>query len=629
MKRRNCFVISALMLSFLVACGKTTTNNPSTYNDISNDIKGSIQEMTGETVDLLECEVKLETKIDGTEEENGYKLEESEDDSGNDASELVSEQLETLLIEEYTELERILEQTEASPNVLEMSDDLYDFTFMLDNVVYKLPFPLVKLKENGWEYDEEDYPDDYEMPPNSNCFIHKVRKDGMAIDITVINMSDNTKKLIDCNVGGIDVRSNEFNTVDAFSIAKDIDLNSSEEEIVSAYGKANTINQDTNFSDFVYSQSPYVFYRFILKESGSDFSVNNWVSTESDKNILDNISDDLYDFTFLLDNVEYRLPFPLTKLQENGWEYDKEDYPDDEKVPANSEYTIYDVSKNGISFNAYVINMSGNTKKLIDCKVGGISVSQNSLKDAGAFSIAKGISVDSTEMEIVSAYGEADDVLRDDNFVELSYKISPYINYYFLLHKNGNNSIRMMNYVVDESDQADVLEEVPEYLETYRAPAELGNDINSFNVKIDGDLYRLPAPVSAFTDNGWIVIERPSYVPSGNSDDITLERNGKKFHTNILNFADYLTIPENCAVYEMRLSIKDAMDLSIELPNGINMMCNKKQLSQLLPDTFSEISGGAFDYRDYKKGTDIQFLFDSETEELDGVILSIEEWPYE
>ena len=37
----------------------------------------------------------------------------------------------------------------------------------------------------------------------------------------------------------------------------------------------------------------------------------------------------------------------------------------------------------------------------------------------------------------------------------------------------------------------------------YNAPDQLGNELGSFNVELDGDLYHLPAPLTAFLDNGW------------------------------------------------------------------------------------------------------------------------------
>lgn len=45
--------------------------------------------------------------------------------------------------------------------------------------------------------------------------------------------------------------------------------------------------------------------------------------------------------------------------------------------------------------------------------------------------------------------------------------------------------------------------EVPEIRTNYQTPAALGSDFMDPEVEFMGNLYRLPAPVSAFLDNGW------------------------------------------------------------------------------------------------------------------------------
>ena len=505
MKKIYYFILSAVMVWAIVACGKEKPHDAPSSRDVKRDIKEYIQEMIDETADILEYEITDEneendnyavtadvlyedstgknrsefslkydwqdddwelTKCSMEEPELVEKSTEYEDVSDDNGDSLAAEQSEGLLDEEEksAEQESSLGQLEAYQSVVEdvseMSDDLYDFTFTLDNVIYKLPFPLTKLKENGWEYDEETYPDDYKMPSNSLCPIYNVSKDGMIISIEIINMSGNTKDLIDCNVGGIEVDLNKLKNADAFSLAKGIGINSSEDEIVSAYGKANTINQ----SGFTYSKSGYVFYRFIFNELGNSITVWNLVSTESDK--------------------------------------------------------------------------------------------------------------------------------------------------------------------------TETSKEVPEYLSTYKEPTELGDDIFSFIVKIEGDLYQLPAPVSAFTDNGWVITYKPDYVVSGISKDIVFERNGKKLRADIMNFADYQTIPENCAVCGIGFypEYKHNDDLDIELPNGISSKCNynKEQMMEILPKTFESREDDISNWLLYSEiGTKILFNFDMETKDIISFNLETKEWQYE
>lgn len=60
----------------------------------------------------------------------------------------------------------------------------------------------------------------------------------------------------------------------------------------------------------------------------------------------------------------------------------------------------------------------------------------------------------------------------------------------------------------------------------------------------------MPAPVSAFTDNGWKIASQEDSVPSGRSlsSAIKLQKDGKEIEASVTNFADYQTKPENCAI---------------------------------------------------------------------------------
>ena len=294
---------------------------------------------------------------------------------------------------------------------------------------------------------------------------------------------DNTAKLLECEVtdetegdksyivtADVFYEDNTGKNRSKFSLTYDwsddawklVKCRMAESELVDGHTE---VESDSDSPDSYEMESGQQEDMQIKEERQSDNQDSN--SEQSDKagvqsvlEDMEEMSDDLYDFTFSLDNVVYKLPFPLTKLKENGWEYDENTYPDDDKIPANSRYTIHNVRKNGMSFTAYVINMSGNTKNLIDCKVGGIDISWSSLKDEDAFFVAKGIKVSSSEEEVISAYGEASDVLRDDITVELTYYVSAYVNYCFRINKNDLNSIRIINYVADESDETDTSEEI-------------------------------------------------------------------------------------------------------------------------------------------------------------------------
>ena len=62
-----------------------------------------------------------------------------------------------------------------------------------------------------------------------------------------------------------------------------------------------------------------------------------------------------------------------------------------------------------------------------------------------------------------------------------------------------------------------------------------------YNIEIENQVYTLPAPVSAFTDNGWKIASQEDSVPSGQSLSyaIKLQKDGKEIEASVTNFADY------------------------------------------------------------------------------------------
>ena len=71
----------------------------------------------------------------------------------------------------------------------------------------------------------------------------------------------------------------------------------------------------------------------------------------------------------------------------------------------------------------------------------------------------------------------------------------------------------LREYIGKGEKNADV--KLPKCLSNYETPAELGNDIFSGNISIDGALYRLPAPLSQLLDNGRVSDKDLSVIRPG------------------------------------------------------------------------------------------------------------------
>lgn len=271
----------------------------------------------------------------------------------------------------------------------------------------------------------------------------------------------------------------------------------------------------------------------------------------SNDNVKVEMSDDLFDFTFELEGVVYKLPCKYEDLTKNGWTISSTGYNSESKISGNS-YDSFSMSKDGRKITVYSYNMSGNVKPIKDCKVGGVKFDAYHEVD---FTIAKGITINSSVDEIKTAFGVPGYSNSGSDYESLTYyaeKDSTYNSVEFYITNDGKYStITLKNFIETEDDKTTTSTERPAYLDEYKAPSAMGKDLKSSVVKIEGDLYQLPCPVSEFIDNGWKVIQQSGDVVAGGKDSIRMEKNGKKIDLSIINYADYQTTVENCAVYKV------------------------------------------------------------------------------
>ena len=135
-----------------------------------------------------------------------------------------------------------------------LKSDLFDYKFELDGVVYQLPMPVKKMLDNGWSIRKEneevigaDYvsTSDQTMLRSGDQYGVNLLKDGKAITVSVINNSNENKKISDSVVVGIFVKkASGFD----FKITKGISLDYTPEEVKAAYGNPHSID-DGEYSE--------------------------------------------------------------------------------------------------------------------------------------------------------------------------------------------------------------------------------------------------------------------------------------------------------------------------------------------------------------------------------------------
>ncbi len=269
------------------------------------------------------------------------------------------------------------------------------------------------------------------------------------------------------------------------------------------------------------------------------------------------LSDDLYDFQVSINGDVYQIPMWYSDFEALGWEYDGDNT---ETLSSNQYTTSQRWKKDGFSIYTRFANLSMNSVTFADSMIGGIALDKYDLKDCDwEILLPGGIEWGvSNADDIRAAYGDPTDDYDGDMYYKMTYKYDSYreISLYVYKETDALEQIDIQNLVELEGADNSVDESVPDVVKDYKAPSELGDDLYSFNVELEGNLYTLPCPVSEFLANGFTIDESNSdmEVAAGSFGWVDLKYNNQTLHAMADNYADYATVMENCFVTDVKSS---------------------------------------------------------------------------
>lgn len=301
------------------------------------------------------------------------------------------------------------------------------------------------------------------------------------------------------------------------------------------------------------------------------------------------LSEDLGDYMFELEGNLYQLPISYADFKEAGWEMDptRSGTEDDEIVAGGYDYYYL---TNGIStINCEIFNASGNTKTAKECNIGALTVYA---KDNLDFCIAKGIEPAASVEEVKAAFGTPSSSNTYDATETLKYETDPnnyqeYVRFSCDSVKAANNYIELKRFVATENDTTEVSSEVPAYLSSYVAPTSLGTDPKAPIFELDGDLYRLPCPLSEFTNNGWEISAKEMDALGGQNREgycITLRKGEMTFSPELGNFEKTAQLLENCAVTGISMddyTLKKVDNSFFVMPGGLTIAATIPEVEAL------------------------------------------------
>lgn len=283
------------------------------------------------------------------------------------------------------------------------------------------------------------------------------------------------------------------------------------------------------------------------------------------------LSDDLYDFQISIDGVVYQFPMWYSDFEALGWEYDG----DATETLSSNQYTTTQVwKKDGVRIYTRFANLSMNTVTFAESMVAGITLDNYYLKDCDWDIVLPGgitWGVSNTD-DIKAAYGDPSSDYDGDNYYKMTYKYDYYqeISLYVYKDTDALQQIELQNVVELEGADNSVSGEVPDVIKNYEAPAKLGDDLYTFNFDLEGNIYKLPCPVSELIANGFKIDEAKTEmeVAAGRSGWVSLKYNNQTLKVLAENYADYATTIENCMITAVKSSDYDPK-FALVLPGNI------------------------------------------------------------
>ena len=335
--------------------------------------------------------------------------------------------------------------------------------------------------------------------------------------------------------------------------------------------------------------SPVSVYAADATETTTEAEVTETAAQEdsADSESTGELGDDIYSFSMEFDGQTMKFPMTYQDFVGMGWELSSREDPD-MKISTNS-YGFVSFNKGKNSVSAEVMNLGINEVGLEDSLIGGITVDGSydidltsvSVKLPGGIELGK-----STLDDIKAAYGDPSDTYEGDLYTKVTYEKDTYQEVELSVFKDDNTlkKVDMENLEEPEGyDKGAVSDEVPDIVTAYKAPDALGSDMLDTAVEYMGDFYSLPAPVSAFTANGWEIqnAEDTPYVEGNGLAFIDMMKNNQSIHFSVYNETENATALENCFVRELSFATYDPESIAMKLSGDITLGADKTELIKM------------------------------------------------
>lgn len=303
------------------------------------------------------------------------------------------------------------------------------------------------------------------------------------------------------------------------------------------------------------------------------------------------LSDKWSDYQIQIDGQIYQFPMMYDAFSAYGWT--SKDVDGVELEP--NEYGLFRFEKDNVKCTVYILNLGMNTMAAEECIVGGMSIDSYDWELGTSTIILPGgiVRGQADGAAIEAAYGTPSDTYEGELYKEYTYETDYNSSLEMKVYKESGvlEEIEIENFVEPEGfEPGEASDEVPEAVAAYSKPETLSENVEDYQIQLDGQVYAMPVPVSVLAADGWEIDESQSdeFIKAGYFGWVTLRKGGQEIRETVVNPENYATVPANCWVEELEVG-GYSLEAEGVLPGGISIGMPEQ-------DFLAVLDGAGMDY---------------------------------
>lgn len=275
------------------------------------------------------------------------------------------------------------------------------------------------------------------------------------------------------------------------------------------------------------------------------------------------LSHNPFDFEIEIDGSVFSLPCAVARWKQEGFAM----RAIERQVLESGEYADVMFENDSKAVLLRVVNPTENVQDLSDCTVAGAFLQDG--ENASTVTLSGGITLGMQRKDILALCGVPTGTDIEINSPTIKYSLARHV--YISLTFNATNTLASAEvFCLEKPSHMYDAATLPNEVNSYVPPPELSHNWRDGTAMYAGALYRMPAPVASFLQNGWIIRDEATIETGGWLSGVSLQKGGQVLRTVLYNFSSSPQPLYACFV-GMIESSTSATNIAILLPGGISL----------------------------------------------------------